>query len=144
MSGKNYGYDKSFAPDGKAVLQANLIQSDEDYEFWDSLSDDEYRAKKEELASEVTKRIVAEFPELEGKIELLDCWTPKTYNRYCNAYHGSYMGFVTTVGNKQMRFKGVLLGVGPGYYGGGIKTQGNETSGSRVDSIHAQSVMVNE
>ena len=49
--------------------------------------------------------------ELEGKIELLDCWTPLTYNRYCNAYHGSYMGFVTTVGNKQMSFKGVIKGV---------------------------------
>ena len=52
--------------------------------------------------------VVKEFPELEGKIELLDCWTPLTYNRYCNAYHGSYMGFVTTVGNKQMRLKGIV------------------------------------
>ena len=118
ISVKNYVYDKSFAPEGKAVLQANLIQTDADYEYWASLGKDEYRAKKEELTSIITDRIVKEFPELEGKIELLDSWTPMTYNRYCNAYHGSYMGFVTTVGNKQMRFKGVVKGVDNLYVAG--------------------------
>ena len=33
LSVKNYAYDKSFAPGGKAVLQANLLQSDEDPTF---------------------------------------------------------------------------------------------------------------
>ncbi len=111
MSVKSYAYDKSFAPEGKTVLQANIVQSDIDYEFWSSLSAEEYKQKKAELAEELTKRIIKEFPELEGKIELLDCWTPLTYSKYCNAYHGSYMGFVTTVGNKQMRFKGIVKGV---------------------------------
>ena len=118
LSVKNYAYDKSFAPEGKAVLQANLIQTDADYEYWASLSKEEYRAKKEELTSMITDRIVKEFPELVGKIELLDSWSPMTYNRYCNAYHGSYMGFVTTVGNKQMRFKGVVKGVDNLYVAG--------------------------
>ena len=59
----------------------------------------------------MTDRIVTAFPELAGRIEILDSWTPLTYNRYCNAFHGSYMGFVTTVGSKQMRFKGVVKGV---------------------------------
>ena len=118
LSVKNYAYDRSFAPEGKAVLQANLLQTDEDYLFWESLSPEEYKVKKAELAEEITKRIVAEFPELEGRIELLDAWTPLTYNRYCNAYHGSYMGFVTTVGNKQMRFKGVVKGVSDLYVAG--------------------------
>ncbi len=108
ISVKNYAYDKSFAPEGKAVLQANLLQSDEDYEYWNSLSREEYTARKQELTEAVTKRIVTEFPELDGRIEVLDSWTPLTYHRYCNAYHGSYMGFVTTVGNKQMRFKGIV------------------------------------
>ncbi len=118
MSVKSYAYDKSFAPEGKTVLQANIVQSDSDYQFWESLSKEEYSAKKAHFAEKVTKRIIREFPELEGKIELLDCWTPLTYNRYCNAYHGSYMGFVTTVGNKQMRFKGVVKGVDDLYIAG--------------------------
>ncbi len=111
ISVKNYAYDKSFAPEGKAVLQANLLQSDEDYEYWSSLTREAYLEKKEEISSAITQRILKEFPELSGRIKLLDCWTPLTYNRYCNAYHGSYMGFVTTVGNKQMRFKGVVKGI---------------------------------
>ena len=111
MSVKSYAYDKSFAPEGKTVLQANIVQFDVDYEFWSSLSREEYKEKKAKLAQELTKRIIKEFPELEGKIELLDCWTPLTYKRYCNAYHGSYMGFVTTVGNKQMRMKGLVKGI---------------------------------
>lgn len=118
LSVKNYEYDKSFAPEGKAVLQANIAQSDEDYAYWKSLNPEDYKAKKEELANALTKRIEAEFPELKGKMELLDCWTPMTYDRYCNAYHGSYMGFVTTVGNKQMRFKGVVKGVDDLYIAG--------------------------
>ena len=108
MSVKSYAYDKSFAPEGKTVLQANIVQFDADYEFWSNRSKEEYKQKKMELAEEITKRIVKEFPELEGKIELLDCWSPLTYSRYCNAFHGSYMGFVTTVGNKQMRLKGIV------------------------------------
>lgn len=118
ISVKNYAYDKSFAPEGKAVLQANLIQTDADYEYWASLSKEDYNAKKEELAAMITNRIVTEFPELKEKIELLDTWSPLTYNRYCNAYHGSYMGFVTTVGNKQMSFKGIVKGVDNLYIAG--------------------------
>lgn len=118
MSVKSYAYDKSFAPDGKTVLQANIVQSDSDYLYWESLSDEEYKLKKAEYADGITKRITTEFPELEGRIELLDCWTPLTYNKYCNAYHGSYMGFVTTVGNKQMRFKGVVKGIDNLYIAG--------------------------
>ena len=118
ISVKNYAYDPSFAPEGKAVLQANLIQSDADYEFWSSLGREEYIQKKTELTDAITSRIIKEFPELEGRIEHLDSWTPLTYNRYCNAYHGSYMGFVTTVGNKQMRFKGVVKGIDNLYVAG--------------------------
>ena len=105
---KNYGYDKSFTPKGKAVLQTNIPQTDEDHLFWKSLSKDEYRVKKQQLIAEVTTRIVKEFPELDGRLDLLDCWTPLTYERYCNAYHGAYMAFVTTLGVKQMKTKGEL------------------------------------
>ncbi len=118
MSIKSYKYDKSFAPEGKCVVQANIVQSDTDYLYWESLDPEEYKLKKAALAKEITERIKAEFPEISDSIELLDCWTPLTYNRYCNAYHGSYMGFVTTVGTKQMRMKGVVKGVDNLYVAG--------------------------
>ena len=111
ISVKNYAYDKSFAPEGKTVLQTNIVQSEADFEYWKSLSPDEYKKAKAALVEEITERIAKEFPELEGKMELLDCWTPLTYEKYCHAYHGAYMGFVTTANTKPARFKGVVKGI---------------------------------
>ena len=53
-----------------------------------------------------------QFPGLRGHMEFLDCWTPLTYERYCNAYHGAYMGLITRKGVKSFRVKGVLKGGG--------------------------------
>lgn len=115
---KNYGYDKTFAPEGKTVLQMNIPQTDEDFIYWKSLTKEQYKAKKQELTSQVTARLIKEFPELEGRIELLDCWTPMTYERWCNAYHGAYMAFVTTTGAKQLKVKGELKGLKNFYMAG--------------------------
>ena len=51
------------------------------------------------------------FPELRGDMLYLDAWTPLTYERYMNAYHGSYMSFVTTPDSKQIKMKGQLKGI---------------------------------
>ena len=59
----------------------------------------------------MTKRIEDSLPALRGKLEWLDTWTPLTYERYCNAYHGSYMSFVTTPAGKSVRLKGQLKGI---------------------------------
>ena len=115
---KNYSYDKSFAPEGKTVIQTNITQSDDDYRYWKSLSKDEYKAKKQELIGEITERVIKEFPELDGKLTLLDCWTPLTYERYCNAYHGGYMAFVTKPGIKQLKCSGTLKGIRNFYIAG--------------------------
>lgn len=111
MSVKSFEYEPGFAPEGKTVLQANVVQMDDDYLYWSSLSEDEYKQVKAKLAAEMMERIVEQFPECEGHIELLDCWTPRTYQRYCNAYHGAYMSFVTRKNEKAFRVKGVVKGL---------------------------------
>ncbi len=108
---KSYGYDPVFVKDGRTVIQTCITQTDEDYEFWKSLSDEEYQAIKDRLVEEVKSRIERAFPKLCGDMELLDAWTPLTYERYCNAYHGSYMSFVTTPMGKQIKMKGQLKGI---------------------------------
>ena len=115
---KAYGYDPIFVKDGKQVIQTCITQTDEDYEYWKTLSKEEYDRVKKELTDEVAKRIAAAFPELEGDMEFLDAWTPLTYERYCNAYHGSYMSFVTTPLGKQIRMKGKLKGIDNLYVAG--------------------------
>ena len=108
---KVYGYDETFVNGDRQVMQTNIFQSDSDYEWWKSLSRDEYNRAKEELAEAVRMRIEAAFPETMGTLEYLDAWTPLTYERYCNAYHGSYMSFVTTPGSKTIRVKGDIKGI---------------------------------
>lgn len=108
---KAYGYDPVFVKDGRQVIQTCITQTDEDYAFWKSLSKEEYDRVKATLVKEVERCIAAAFPELAGSMEFLDAWTPLTYERYCNAYHGSYMSFVTTPTGKQIRFNGRLKGI---------------------------------
>ena len=115
---KAYGYDPIFVKDGKQVIQTCITQTDEDFEVWKSLSEAEYRELKDALVKEVEQRIQDAFPELIGDLQFLDCWTPLTYERYCNAYHGSYMSFTTTPDAKQLKLKGRLKGIDNLYLAG--------------------------
>ena len=108
---KAYGYDPIFVKNDKQVIQTCISQTDEDYEIWKSMSKEEYAETKEKLIAAVSERIVKSFPELEGDLEFLDCWTPLTYERYCNAYHGSYMSFVSTPDAKQIKSDGRIKGI---------------------------------
>lgn len=108
---KMYGYDDIFLQGNKMVIQTCITQTDEDFLFWEMLTQAEYEETKRKLVEEVTKRIEKAFPELGATLEFLDAWTPVTYERYCNAYHGSYMSFVTTPNGKQIKAKGQLKGI---------------------------------
>ena len=110
MSINNYSYEPSFAPAECTVLQSQFIQTEEDYAYWMELAKDKeaYRKKKEELSAEALARVLEQFPELKGKIRILDAWTPATYDRYCNAYRGAYMSFVITKGAKNVTVPGCL------------------------------------
>ena len=111
ISVKSYEYEPKWAPEGKTVLQASILQYDDDYEYWNDIDSKKYKETKEQLTEEVMKRIIVKFPDLEGHIESLDCWTPKTYERYCNAYHGAYMGFIIRKNVKSFRTKGTVKGI---------------------------------
>ena len=111
ISVKSYEYEPGFAPTGKVVLQVNVPQFDKEYLYWKSLTKEDYARQKKEAAEAIEERLLIQFPALSGHIEFLDCWTPITYERYCNAYHGAYMGFITRKGVKSFRIKGKLKGV---------------------------------
>nr|MCR5102006.1 NAD(P)/FAD-dependent oxidoreductase [Butyrivibrio sp.] len=115
---KSYGYDKIFIKDGKQVIQTCISQTDVDYTYWKSLSKEEYSLVKDRLIKAVEERIINVFPQLKGDMEFLDAWTPLTYERYCNAYHGSYMSFVTTPSGKQIKMKGKIKGINNLYVAG--------------------------
>lgn len=113
MSVQSYEYEPDFAPEGKMVLQTNFAQTQEDYDYWKSLYTDKeaYEKKKAEIAGQAMKRVMAEYPFLNGKIRVIDVWSPMTYVRYCNAYQGAYMSFVTTKQAKSITVPGVVKGM---------------------------------
>ena len=95
------------------VLQSNFAQTEEDYSYWESFYSDRtaYEQKKKKIAEQALERVVAEYPALEGKIRVLDVWTPMTYTRYCNSYKGAYMSFVTTKQAKNITAPGTIKGL---------------------------------
>ncbi len=111
ISVKSYEYEPEFAPTGKTVLQVNVPQFDKEYFYWKGLTMEEYEVRKKEAVNAIEERLLLQFPGLQGHMEFLDCWTPLTYERYCNAYHGAYMAFITRKGVKSFRVKGTVKGV---------------------------------
>ena len=88
-----YGFDENMAPKGKSVFSCFYRA---DYEYWKALYADgeKYRAEKEKLAKDAAAVLVKRFPETAGKIEVTDVVTPMTYERYCNAWRGSWMSWM--------------------------------------------------
>lgn len=111
ISVKSYEYEPEFAPTGKMVIQVNVPQFDKEYLYWKGLTREEYENRKKEAVKAIENRLTMQFPKLQGHMEFLDCWTPMTYERYCNAYHGAYMGFITRKGVKPFRAKGIVKGI---------------------------------
>jgi len=85
--------------DDKVVIQTFIIQNMKDYEYWEQLKNSnltEYNSLKQNLGYKIKDMIVDKYHNLNDNIELLDTWTPVTYNTYFNSFYGSYMGFVFT------------------------------------------------
>lgn len=110
---RNFSYEPSFAPQGCTVITTLINQTDDDYFYWERLYQDKESYNKEKLrvAQEVQKRFEQHYPELIGKITLLDIATPMTYHRYADAYHGAWMSFMMTPKSKYMSHTGIIKGL---------------------------------
>ena len=55
ISYRSYDYEPSFAPKGKTVLQTNIMQTENDYVYWEKLYENpaEYNNTKKQLAEEL-------------------------------------------------------------------------------------------
>ncbi|KKG73835.1 phytoene desaturase family protein [Methanosarcina mazei] len=104
----HYGHEPAFAPEGHTLITCAINQFHEDYDAWDALAQDSdaYYQEKERIANAVHQAIETHFPLMKGKLKVLDVATPKTYERYCNAYRGAFMPFLPTVQGKMMTHTG--------------------------------------
>ncbi len=96
---KNYNKDPVNAPAGKALIEVKVLEKEEQFLYWQKLRQEDkaaYDAAKQKAAADILERLEERVPSLRGKMKYLDAWTPYTYTRYCNAYYGCFMSFITT------------------------------------------------
>jgi len=106
----HYGFDDTMAPEGKTVIAAFYKA---DYDYWNALYDnpDKYKAEKKKLEDDAVAAVVARYPEAEGKIEITDVVTPITYVKYCNAWRGAWMTWLTKSKDIPSYHSGLLPGL---------------------------------
>ena len=118
---KHFCYDPAMAKDGKSTICVMFMG---DYDWWEKTHQDKtaYKQAKQQLAKDVQTVVEKIYPEIAGKVEEVDVATPMTYVRYCNAYRGAYMSFVTKPGMEKTALDGKLPGLSH-FYMGGMWTQ---------------------
>ncbi|RMF88436.1 MAG: NAD(P)/FAD-dependent oxidoreductase [Planctomycetota bacterium] len=62
------------------------------YEDWAGLSDDEYRAEKQRLIDETLDHVERYVPNIRRKIDVVECATPRTFERYTGHLAGASFG----------------------------------------------------
>lgn len=110
LSIRNHSFDNTLNED-KTTITVLINTTDGVYDYLKSLNRKEYLKEKEELGLKVRDEIIKYVNLDEKDIELVDVATPLTYERYTNAYRGSYMSFVTTDKTKGLMRKGLIKGL---------------------------------
>ena len=91
---RNFPYIKNSVKNGKILIETMFICSLESSRKWIKLRKTnlkKYQKHKQAVAKICIKTIEKEFPSLQGKIELVDSWTPASYSRYTGHSDGAYM-----------------------------------------------------
>ena len=70
-----------------------------------------YTSEKTRIGQEVVGAMETRFPYMKGKLKILDVASPQTYERYCNAHRGAFMGFWPTIRGKMMAHTGRIKGL---------------------------------
>jgi phytoene dehydrogenase-like protein len=109
----HYGYESDFAPPGHTVMTLAINQFAPELDYWQEIYTDKesYGQEKRRIGELVLGALHTRFPEMQGKLTLLDVATPATYTRYCNAYKGAFMAFWPTLTGKELNHSGRIKGL---------------------------------
>lgn len=110
---REFSHEKSFAPEGKSLLQTMIYCFEEDAKaFIECKKDPErYKQRKAQIAQAVEACILHHKPSLEGRLTCLDVWTPATYERFIHSEMGSFMSFVLPAKFLPLRRSGKIQGL---------------------------------
>lgn len=116
--------DPGLAPPGKGSL---LIFALDSYSRWKKLGQQEYRARKTEVAYKLIARLEKYLPGLAQNIEVMEIATPLTMERFSSCPEGAIYGFAQTVNqssinrlSQKTRVKGLILAGAWTRPGGGV------------------------
>ncbi len=109
----HYNYEPDFAPENCTVITFAINQYEPELAKWEDLVKDKpaYNQEKNRIGQAVISAMEGRFPEMQGKLELLDVATPQTYQKYCNAYRGAFMAFWPTLQGKELSHSGKINGL---------------------------------
>lgn len=117
---KSYASEPSFAPEGKTLLQAMIVQFVSDFECWRNMYEydrETYKQAKARIAAAVVRNLKAQYPQI-GDAEVVEVVTPMSFYRWCGSYKGAYMSFVLTPFAKKKTHKGHIRGLKNAYLAG--------------------------
>ncbi|MDR1102920.1 MAG: FAD-dependent oxidoreductase [Tannerella sp.] len=84
------------------------------YDRWSALrekSEEEYQSEKKRIGDRMLAELQRAYPETQGKAEVIDIATPLAYHKFCNAYKGAYMSFLSRPGTMPESHRGVIDGI---------------------------------
>ena len=108
---KSFSSEPSYSPEGKNLLQTLLVQYEDDFDKWARLYEgnrEAYKQEKEKIAQSVLAAIEEKYPQLKGKMTVVETVSPYSYYRFCGAYKGAYMSFILTPFAPKKTHKGRL------------------------------------
>lgn len=108
---RNYSFDASLSKDGSTVFSCLIPVNENVYDELEKLDRKDYLTFKDYIGKLVKYHICKRYNLNENNVKVLDVATPLTYNRYTNAYKGSYMSFLSTNKAKGLMRKGLIKGL---------------------------------
>lgn len=110
VSIRNHAFDKSLY---NSTSVTTILTNVDDcvYDYFKEMSKEKYQEEKARVGN-ILKEEIKKYHNLDdNEISLLDVTTPLTYEKYANAYRGSYMSFITTKKVKGLMRKGLIKGL---------------------------------
>jgi len=91
--------DPGLAPVGKSTI---CVMSLAGYSGWDTLTTEEYKKKKKEVADSIVANLEKYLPGLSSHIEVIEVGTPKTMERFATLPEGAVYGFSQIVAQSSL------------------------------------------
>ena len=105
--------DRQGAPAGCRLIRCSLALDEAQSGLWLALAQNKerYGVEKHRCAMEIQRRLTEEFPQLAGRLRLLNSLTPASYHRMTGAYKGSFLGFQAGPGSRPETSPGLAAGL---------------------------------